>query len=129
MKSPEQLRFTREHEWVRIEDDHATIGITDHAQDALGDIVYVELPEVGEVFDQDDVFGVVESVKTTSDLYSPIGGTIAEINEALVENSGLVNDDCYGEGWLIRIKLKDPAETEKLMTAAQYDLFAAEESE
>lgn len=127
MHKLDELRFTQTHEWVKIEDDVATIGITEHAQDMLGDIVYLELPEVGEVFDHDDVFGVVESVKTTSDLYTPLSGTVLEINDSLIDSPATVNDDPYGEGWMIRIKIKDHSEEETLLNLAGYEKFVAEE--
>jgi glycine cleavage system H protein len=112
-----------------VEEDTAIVGITDHAQDALGDIVYIELPDVGDVFDRDDVFGVIESVKTTSDLYSPVSGTVAEINDQLLDNSAVINDDPYGEGWMIKLKVKDHGEIDALLTWAQYEKFLAEEDQ
>lgn len=129
MHNPEELRYTRSHEWIRVEEDTAIVGITDHAQDALGDIVYIELPDVGDVFDRDDVFGVIESVKTTSDLYSPVSGTVAEINDQLLDNSAVINDDPYGEGWMIKLKVKDHGEIDALLTWAQYEKFLAEEDQ
>jgi len=129
MSSPNELRYTREHEWARVESDGTvTIGITNHAQDALGDVVFVELPEVGDSFDAEDKFGVVESVKTVSDLYSPCGGEIVAINEALEDAPEGVNEDPYGSGWIIRIKPANAADIEGLLSADEYDAFVAEQS-
>lgn len=127
MKTDESCRYIDTHEWVRVEGDEATAGITDHAQEQLGDIVYVELPEVGETFANGDAFAVVESVKAASDCYMPIGGEIIEINEELSEAPELVNEDPYGEGWFVRFKVSDASELEDLMDAAAYEKFVAEE--
>lgn len=129
MKGLDELKFTKEHEWVRVEGGSATVGITDHAQNALGDVVYLELPEVGDVFEKGDVFGVVESVKTTSDLFAPVGGTVAEVNEDLADNTAVVNEDCYGEGWMIKLTMKDPSELKGLMALAAYEKHIAEEED
>jgi glycine cleavage system H protein len=117
---PQDLRYTSEDEWVRVEDGDAAVGITDYAQDQLGDIVFVELPEVGQLFRRGDVFGVIESVKAASDLYLPIGGEVIAINGALEESPELVNSSPYGDGWLVRIRVDDAGEVDELMTADAY---------
>jgi len=126
MNFPEELHYTKEHEWVRVSDDGiATVGITDFAQGELGDIVYVEVETIDEELAQDEVFGSIEAVKTVSDLFMPVTGTILELNEALEANPELVNTDPYGEGWLVKIKMNDPAEMESLMQSSAYaDLVA-----
>ena len=117
---PTDRRYTSEHEWVKLEGDVAVVGITDFAQDQLGDVVYVELPKVGDKVEAMKPFGVVESVKTASDLYAPIGGTIAEVNQQLTTEPQLVNDAPYEGGWMIKIQPDDPADIDTLMTADQY---------
>jgi glycine cleavage system H protein len=117
---PTDRRYTSEHEWVKLEGDVAVVGITDFAQDQLGDVVYVELPKVGDRVEAMKPFGVVESVKTASDLFAPIGGTIAEVNDRLTDEPQLVNDAPYGSGWMIKIQPDDPAAIDNLMTAQQY---------
>lgn len=126
MKTPENLNYTKEHEWVKIEGDTATIGITDYAQDELGDIVYVEVETVGEDLEAEEVFGTVEAVKTVSDLQLPLAGEIAEFNEALEDEPEVVNSDPYGEGWIIKVKLSAPEKTNALMNAEDYDGFVEE---
>jgi glycine cleavage system H protein len=121
---PEELQYTRSHEWVRTEGDTATIGITDHAQDELGDIVFVELPETGATFDAGDSFGTVESVKAVSDLYAPVGGEVVEVNEALSESPEKINEDPYGEGWIVKIQVSGEAD---LLSASDYEQFLEEE--
>ncbi|MEM6646408.1 MAG: glycine cleavage system protein GcvH [Bacteroidota bacterium] len=120
MDFPVELRYTKEHEWIRLDGDIATIGITAFAQKELGDIVFVEIEEEGSEMDADDVFGTVEAVKTVSELYMPLSGTITEINEELDGAPELVNEDPYGEGWMVRIKVDDPDEFNELLTAADY---------
>ena len=120
MKLPENLRYTKDHEWVSLEGDIATIGITDFAQGELGDIVYVEIETAGKSLEAHTVFGSVEAVKTVSDLVLPVSGTINEVNPALAASPELVNTDPYGEGWMIKMKVNDPAEVESLMDAAAY---------
>ena len=120
MAYPDDLRYSKEHEWVRVEDDTATIGITSFAADELGDIVFVELPEVGATMTQYGTFGVIESVKAVSDLYSPVSGEVTEVNEALRETPELLNSDAFGEGWIARVRLADPGEVEGLMDAEAY---------
>jgi len=120
MNIPAELQYTKEHEWIRIEGDVATIGITDFAQDQLGDIVYVEIETLDETIDANEVFGTVEAVKTVSDLFMPVSGTVVEINEALVTQPELVNSDPYGEGWMIKVKMEDGVDKSLLMNAAAY---------
>jgi len=118
---PRQLRYTQEHEWVSLEDDGtATIGITDFAQSELGDIVYVELPGEGDSLTQMESFGTIEAVKTVSDLYAPVSGQILTVNQQLVDAPTLINESPYDDGWLLKVKLSDPGELEKLLSAEQY---------
>lgn len=120
MSLPTNLKYTKEHEWILIEGDVATIGITDFAQGELGDIVYVEIETVGETLSKDEVFGSVEAVKTVSDLFMPVSGEILALNEALEGNPEAVNKDPYGEGWMIKVRVSDPAELDQLMDAEAY---------
>lgn len=120
MNAPADLRYTKTHEWVRAEGDVATIGITDHAQSELGDIVFVDLPEVGRALGQGDSFGTVESVKTVSDIYTPVAGEVVETNGSLGAQSELVNTDPYGGGWMIKVKLSDPSQLGALLSADAY---------
>jgi glycine cleavage system H protein len=121
MKFPEDLKYTNEHEWIRLDDDGtATVGITDFAQSELGDIVFVELEEIGFSFEKDDVFGTVEAVKTVSELYAPVAGKILEVNEDLEDDPELVNNDPYGSGWLVKISISDENELEDLMSVDDY---------
>ncbi len=128
MNAPDDLRYTKEHEWVKVEGNVATIGITDHAQSQLGDIVYVEFPGQGETVTKSDSFGVVESVKAVSDCYAPVSGKVVEVNDSLTDSPETLNEDCYGEGWLLRVEMSDPAEIEDLMDQKQYIAFVAEET-
>jgi glycine cleavage system H protein len=123
--TPDDRRYTDEHEWAKVEGDMAVVGITDHAQDALGDIVFLELPAIGRYLEAAEALGVVESVKAVSDIYSPVAGEVIEVNEAAVGNPEVINRDPYGAGWMIKIRLADPAAAERLMTAAEYDAFTA----
>jgi glycine cleavage system H protein len=125
--NPEDRRYTASHEWVRIDGETGTVGITDHAQEELGEIVYLELPEVGHVFNAEDEFGTVESVKAVSELFTPVSGEVVEINKAAVAEPGIVNDDPYGDGWLIKVKLSTDEEAGKLMTAERYAEYLREE--
>ena len=126
--NPEDRHYAQSHEWVKIDGDVGTIGITEHAQKELGEIVYLELPEAGHVFNADEEFGTVESVKAVSELFSPISGEVVEVNKAAVAEPGIVNDDPFGDGWLIRLKLSTDEEVKKLMTADQYaDYVRSEE--
>lgn len=120
MDYPDGLKYSREHEWVLVEGDSATIGISDFAQSELGDVVYVEVPEVGEKISKEDPFGAVESVKAVSDLYAPVSGTVVEVNDALPDTPELINEDPYGEGWIIRVTLSDPSEVDELMNVQEY---------
>jgi len=129
MKFPKKLRYTREHEWVLVEGSQATVGITDFAQHELGEVVYVELPKVGETVTKDEPFGVVESVKAASDVYAPLSGDVTEVNDDLSETPEMINDDPYGDAWLIRIEISDPAEVETLLSADDYKQYVEEEAE
>ena len=120
MNIPANLKYTKDHEWVSVEGDVATIGITDFAQGELGDIVYVEIETVGETMDQEEVFGSVEAVKTVSDLFMPVSGEIIEFNAGLESNPEAVNKDPYGDGWMIKVKLSNPSELDGLLDAAGY---------
>ena len=117
---PPDLSYSEEHEWTSVDGDVGTVGITDYAQSELGDIVFVELPEVGQVLAQGQAFGTVEAVKTVSDLYAPVSGEVVEVNEALAEDAGRVNKEPYGAGWMIRIRLTHPAEVAGLLSAQAY---------
>jgi glycine cleavage system H protein len=124
MNFPSDLKYTKEHEWIRVDGDHAYIGITDFAQSELGELVYVEVETVGETIAKDEIFGTVEAVKTTSDLYMPVSGEIIEFNGKLDEtdgdNPGLINEDPYGDGWIVKIKLTNPSELDSLLNADAY---------
>jgi glycine cleavage system H protein len=124
---PENFRYTKEHEWVHVEGDIATIGITDHAQHELGDIVYVDLPKVGAHLEQGKSLGSVESVKAVSDVYAPVGGEVTEINAALADAPEKLNEDPHGAAWLIKLKLSDAAQVQNLMTAADYQTYVGAE--
>jgi glycine cleavage system H protein len=120
MSIPAELKYTKDHEWIKVEGDVATIGITDFAQGELGDIVYVEVETEGETLDREEVFGTVEAVKTVSDLFMPVSGEVIEFNEALEANPEVVNNDAYGDGWMIKVKLSDASELEDLLSAEDY---------
>ena len=120
MNIPDNLKYTKEHEWVRLEGDVAVVGITDFAQGELGDIVFVEVETVDEKLDADEVFGTVEAVKTVSDLFLPVAGEIVEFNEAVEDDPALVNNDPYGEGWLIKVKVSNPADVDGLLDGEAY---------
>jgi len=120
MNFPEDLLYTKDHEWVKIEGESATVGITDFAQKELGDIVYVEVDTVGETLDKEETFGTIEAVKTVSDLFMPLSGEVTDFNEELESTPDVVNKDPYGAGWIIKMKLSDTTETEELLTPAQY---------
>ncbi len=124
---PADLKYTKEHEWIKLEGDKGRVGITHHAQSALGDVVFVELPKVGRRLRQMETFGVVESVKAVSDLYSPASGEVVEVNTALEATPESVNKDCYGAGWMMLVKLADPKELGKLMDAKAYVAYLASE--
>ncbi|MFI3299776.1 MAG: glycine cleavage system protein GcvH [Rikenellaceae bacterium] len=120
MNTPENLRYSTDHEWVRVEGEIAVIGITDFAQSQLGDIVFVDVATEGETLDKDEVFGSIEAVKTVSDAFMPVSGEVIEFNEALADAPESVNSDPYGEGWMIKVKMSNPAEVEELLDAAAY---------
>jgi glycine cleavage system H protein len=122
---PTDLRYTKDHEWIRLEGDEATVGVTAYAADQLGDVVFVELPATGTMVEQAGTFGVVESVKAVSDLFAPIAGEVRATNDALAAAPELVNSDPYGEGWMIRIAVADPAQLDELLDAAAYDALVA----
>jgi len=126
VKFPTDLKYTKEHAWVRVEGAEAIVGITDHAQKELGDIVFVETPSLGKELSQPEPFGVVESVKSVSDLHAPVSGAVTRVNDALAETPEIVNKDPYGAGWLVAVALKNPGEIEGLMTAGQYEAYVAE---
>ena len=124
---PENLHYTKEHEWVRVEGDTAVIGITDHAQEQLGDVVYVELPKVGDEFAGNDSFGSVESVKAVSEIFTPVAGKISATNDSLNDEPEKVNKDPYGDGWMIKMTMKNSGEVDSLLTAAEYEDFTKAE--
>ncbi len=127
MDFPDELKYTEEHEWVLVEDDIVTIGITDFAQEQLGDVVFVELPEVGDDLEMGKSFGVVESVKAVSDIYAPVSGEVVEINDELPNEPEIINSSPYDDGWLVRLKLTDPGELDDLMDADGYQEFIEKE--
>ncbi len=129
MNAPDDLLYSKEHEWILNKDDVATLGITDYAQQELGDVVFVDLPEVGATFDANEPFGSVESVKAVSEVYMPISGEVVETNESLLDAPEKTNDDPYGEGWIIRIRLGDPSELKALMSSQEYSKYVEEESQ
>ena len=129
MNTPEELQYTKEHEWLSIEGDIATIGITDFAQKELGDVVYVELPDEGETFKEGESFGSVESVKAVSEIYMPLSGTVTEVNEVLADSPEEVNNSPYGDGWMIRIKIADESRIDLLLSSDEYITYVEEESE
>jgi len=120
-ENPSELKYTKEHEWIKVEGDEVTVGITDFAQKQLTDIVFVELPEKGKVFDKDSQMAVVESVKSVSDLFAPLSGEIVDVNSKLTDTPDLINNDPYGDGWFVKIKIKDKSELDSLMTLEQYE--------
>ncbi len=123
MVSPAELKYTKEHEWVRVDGDTGTIGITDYAQDQLGDIVFVELPAVGTAISAAQKFGEIESVKAVSELFAPVSGEVTEANDGLADGPEAVNDDPYGDGWLVKVRLLDAAELDGLLSADEYEAF------
>jgi glycine cleavage system H protein len=127
MAYPANYKYTREHEWIEVSGNHGTIGITDYAQNSLGDIVFVDAPKVGSKVEKGAVFGSVESVKAVSDLYSPVSGTVTEVNDSLKDSPEKINTDAHG-AWIIKVELNDPAELDSLLAAADYEKFIAEET-
>jgi glycine cleavage system H protein len=125
---PDDLFYTKEHEWARREGNIIVVGVSSYAQDSLGDIVFVELPKIGESLSQNDTFGVVESVKAVSDLFSPVSGKVLEINETVTKSPELINQDSYGEGWLIKLSMSDDSELHNLMNAVEYEEYLNEEA-
>ena len=128
MNIPSDLKYSREHEWIRVEGNVVTIGITDYAQEELGDIVNVELPDEGDEIHKDEAFGAVESVKASSEVFSPVSGKIVEVNEPLLDAPEMINEDPYDEGWMVKIELSDSSELNELMDAAGYEQYIQEES-
>ncbi len=128
MNNPEDNRYAKSHEYVHLEGDIGTVGITDYAQKELGDVVFVELPQVGSELEAGDELGSIESVKAVSELFSPVTGEVVEVNELLADNPALVNTDPFGDGWMVRIKLSDPTEMDELMSAEEYDEYLEKES-
>ena len=126
---PEDLHYSKDHEWVRVDGNEAIMGITDYAQNSLGDVVYVELPKAGDKFSASESFGSVESVKAVSEVFTPVSGAVTRINESLADEPEKVNSDPYGEGWMIRIQMSNPSEVDSLLTAAEYEDFTKAESE
>ena len=123
---PENLHYSKDHEWVKVEDGVATIGITDYAQHSLGDVVYVELPSVGDKFEAHEAFGSVESVKAVSEVFTPIAGEIVEANDALNDTPEAVNNDAYGEAWMIKVKMDNPLEADAMLSAEEYEEYLSE---
>jgi glycine cleavage system H protein len=126
---PDDLHYTKDHEWIRVADGVGTVGITDFAQEQLGDVVHVQLPRVGEKFEAHDTFGEVESVKTFSELYVPVSGEVIELNEALADSPELVNNSPYADGWMIKIKIGKPSEVDSLLSASEYEDFIESQKE
>ncbi len=127
MEFPKDLKYTKEHEWLKVEGNTATVGITDYAQDSLGDVVYVELPSEGGSVTKNEPFGVVESVKAVSDLYSPVSGSVAEVNDAIIDSPEAINEDPYGDAWMIKVEMSNPKEVEDLMSSDEYQKYVEEE--
>ncbi len=128
MEVPEDYCYTEDHEWIAVEDGSGKVGITDHAQEELGDIVFVEMPQEGDEFDKHENFGVIESVKAVSDVYTPVSGTVVEVNEELLDSPELINDEPYEGGWIIKIELSDETELDELMDAEEYQDYLEEEA-
>ncbi len=128
MSTPEDNRYAKSHEYVHVEGNVGTIGITEYAQKELGDVVFVELPQVGSVLEAADDLGSIESVKAVSELFAPVSGEVVEVNEALADNPALVNTDPFGDGWMVRVKVSDATEVDELMTAEEYDEYVEKES-
>jgi glycine cleavage system H protein len=126
---PDDLHYSKDHEWVRVDGNVAIVGITDYAQDSLGDVVYVELPKVGDDFAANESFGSVESVKAVSEVFSPVSGEVSGTNETLADTPEKVNQDPYGEGWMIRVEMSNPGEVDSMLTAAEYEDFTKAEKE
>ena len=123
MNIPAELKYTKDHEWVKLEDDIATVGVTDFAQGELGDVVYIEVETVGEILNSEEVFGTIEAVKTVSDLFMPLAGEVLEVNEAIEAEPEIVNEDAYGKGWMIKIKVSDVSQFDSLLSAEEYSVL------
>ena len=128
MDIPEDYKFTKSHEWAKVEDNVVTIGLSDYAQEQLGDIVYIELPESGRELQKEEVFGMVESVKAVSDIYCPVSGEVVEVNDAMIDSPEVINDDPFVEAWLIKVRIDNPDELNTLMDAKEYQIYVEEES-
>jgi glycine cleavage system H protein len=126
--TPEDLSYTKDHEWIRVKGDLATVGITDHAQKQLGDVVYVELPKAGDRFEASEPFGSVESVKAVSEVYMPVTGTVVEVNQSHNDSPEQINEDPYGDGWMIVVKMDNPAQVDGLLTSAEYEDYVKDEA-
>jgi len=126
---PESLHYSKDHEWIKVDGDIGTIGITDHAQSSLGDVVYVELPRAGDTFSAHESFGSVESVKAVSELFTPVSGEVIEVNEALQDEPEKVNTDPYGDGWMIKVRMSSSGEVDSMLTAVEYEDFTKAETE
>jgi glycine cleavage system H protein len=126
---PEDLHYSKDHEWIKVDGNTGTIGITDHAQNSLGDVVYVELPKVGDKFEAHEAFGSVESVKAVSEIFMPVSGEVVEVNESLQDEPEKVNNDPYGEAWMVRVRLTSSGEVDSLLSAAEYEDFTKAETE
>jgi glycine cleavage system H protein len=129
MEFPDDLKYTREHEWLLVEGNVATVGITDFAQEQLGDVVFVELPAVGDKVTKDEAMGVVESVKAVSDVYAPVSGKVLEVNDDLPDSTEMINEDPYGDGWMVKIEFDDKTDLDDLLTAEEYEQYVAEQQE
>lgn len=125
---PDDIKYTKEHEWIKFDGQIGVVGITEYAAEQLGDVVHVELPQPNDEYDKGDSFGVVESVKSVSDLYLPVGGKITDVNEILIEDPGVINEDPYGEGWIVKIALRNERELDDLLSCEQYQAFLSEEA-
>ena len=121
MKTPKELKYAKTHEWIKVEEGTGTVGITDYAQEQLTDVVFVELPQIGKVVSKGEAVAVLESVKSVSDIYAPVSGEVVEVNKELENNSGLINEEPYGKGWIFKLKIKDPKELESLLSAKGYE--------
>jgi glycine cleavage system H protein len=127
MEFPQELKYSKEHEWIKVESNTVTIGITDYAQDSLGDVVYVELPQEGTAMVKGETFGVIESVKAVSDLYSPVSGSIVEVNDSIIDNPEAVNEEPYGDAWMLKVELSSPEELDELLASDDYQQYIEEE--
>jgi len=127
MECPDDLKYTREHEWLLVEGKVATVGITDYAQEQLGDVVFVELPSVGDKVTKDEAMGVIESVKAVSDVYAPVSGVVIEVNDDLPDSTEMINEDPYGDGWMVKIELSDPTDVDDLLSSGDYEQFVSEQ--